>query len=158
MAKFFVKRNDTVVAEDSADKVIEFFATFRKELAESLGIESNDKGEFAKESIVIDPIKKKQIKADVALMLSAFSADVSGIARGREAIANLDDLQIVYLQVKSVHAGMKPSLLYRWVSSTYNKKYASSPEFEISPQYVAKYAKDRQWDSLPVPATETAQS
>ena len=148
MAKFFVKCNDEVVAEDSVDKVLNVFATFREELASTLGVESTEKGDVAKNSLTIDPIKKKQLKADVALLLSAFMADRSETGVGREPIADLANLEIEYRLCRETHPSLPLNKLAKWVASTYNKKYVPNPEFEIAAQYVVNYAKKRGWDQV----------
>lgn len=156
MAKFLVKRNDSIDADATADKVIAVFDVMMTELGEALGVDITDKGDkIAKADLRVDPAKRKDLLAKLNFVKSAILADTTGLARGREPIANMDHLQVVYMECRAVHPDSSPKILAKWAASTYNKRYASTPEFEIDSTYVQKYAKARGWDQLPVAANES---
>lgn len=151
MAKFLVKKDDVVDAEATADRVLAVLDTIGAELGAELGIDTTDKGKtIAKAVLEVEPTKRKDLLAKLAFVSSAIMADTSGIVRGREPIANMDHLQIVYVECRANHIGASPKILARWVASTYNKRYAPTPEYEVDSGYVQKYAKAKGWDQLPI--------
>ena len=153
MAKFLVKRNDVRDDEATADRVLAGIEAIVTELSAELGTDTTEKGKtIARVVMEVDPAKRKELLAKLAFVSSAIMADTSGIARGREPIANMDHLQVVYVECKAAHPGVSPKVLAKWVASTYNKRYANTPEFEVDSAYVQKYAKAKGWDQLPAAA------
>lgn len=153
MAKFLVKTNGAVDAEATADKVLATLESMESELSDALGVDTTEKGDkIAKADLRVSPAKRKDLLARINFVKSAILADTSGIARGREPIANMDHLQVVYVECKANHPGVSPKILAKWVASTYNKRYANTPEFEVDSAYVQKYAKAKGWDQLPAAA------
>lgn len=158
MAKFLVKSNNGVMAEASVDKVLAIFDTLESEFGTELGIETTEKGaKVIKSPLIVGPEKKKEIKAAVHFALSIFMADRSESGAGREPIADMANLEIEYRLCREVHPNLPLNKLAKWVASTYNKKYVTNPEFEITAQYVANHAKKRGWDQLYPVATVAAE-
>lgn len=155
MAKTIVKKNDEILVDETLDRVLVALNGLRTDLAAELGNESDEKGDFAKSPLTCNPIKKKELKAVAEWIKSAFKADRSESGVGREAKADLDTLQVVYLVARRDWPNAKVSTLRNIVVNTYNNRYSSGkPEFMIDSAYVASQVKKHGWDQLPVPAAD----